>query len=147
MKYSCTTDIELGIAEVVKLWNDESFFSEWQDGFQSIELIEGVAGAKGAKSRLMYSHGKRNLELIETIIKNNLPAEKVALYEHVDMTNIQTSRFEALSEKQTRYTSEVEYTKFNGFMPNLMAKLFPGVFKKQSQKWMDQFKAFAENSK
>lgn len=32
----------------------------------------------------------------------------------------------------------------NGIMPKLMAKLFPGMFKKQSQKWMDQFKEFVE---
>jgi len=87
------------------------------------------------------------MELIETIISNNLPDEKKALYVHEHMTNTQTTQFQELSPNQTRYISEVEYTKFNGFMPNLMAKLFPGVFKKQSQKWVNQFKAFAEGLK
>ena len=63
------------------------------------------------------------------------------------MTNTQSSRFERIDENNTRYISEVEYTLFNGFIPNLMARFFPSVLRKQSQKWMDQFKIFAENSR
>ena len=31
-----------------------------------------------------------------------------------------------------------------GFMINLMKILFPGVFKKQVEKWLNNFKAFVE---
>ncbi len=144
MNYTCTIDIDLSIERVVQLWTDEQFFEKWQDGFKSISLFEGQKDAIGAKSRILLAQGNRKMELIETIISNNLPDEKKALYVHKHMTNTQTTRFQELSPNQTRYISEVEYTKFNGFMPNLMARLFPGVFKKQSQKWMNQFKAFAE---
>lgn len=130
--------------QLAALWADPNYFDQWQDDFQSVEMLEGKPGAVGAKSKLTYGHGKKKLELIETIISNNLPDEKTALYEHVQMTNTQTTRFEKLSDHLTRYTSEVEYTDFYGFVPNLMARIFPGVFKKQSQKWMDQFKVFAE---
>ncbi len=147
MKYTCTINIELPIDQVADLWADKEHFAKWQDGFKSIEPIEGEPNAEDARSRIIYQQGKRKMELTETIITNNLPIEKKALYEHPHMTNTQTTRFEKLSENQTRFISEVEYTQFNGFIPNLMAKLFPGVFKKQSQKWMDQFKAFAENSR
>ena len=34
---------------------------------------------------------------------------------------------------------------FNGFMPRLMAMLMPGMFKRQTQKWLDQFKVFSES--
>jgi len=74
----------------------------------------------------------------------NLPTEKKALYEHVHMINVQSSQFTSLGEHKTRYTSEVEYTKFNSFFIKLMARLFPKKFKAQSQKWMDQFKNFVE---
>lgn len=147
MEYTCTVDIDRDIDTVVNLWADAHHFAEWQDGFHTIELLEGQADSIGAKSRLLYQQGKRKLELIETIISNDLPHEKKALYEHTDMTNTQTTRFERLTDNKTRYTSEVVYTTFNGFIPNMMAKLFPSVFKKQSQKWMDQFKVFAESTK
>ena len=60
------------------------------------------------------------------------------------MTNTQTSRFTAIDETTTRYSSEVEYTKFIGIMIKMFAKLFPRKFKGQSQKWMNDFKIFVE---
>lgn len=145
MKYTCTVEINAPLNKVVELWQDENHFSEWQDGFQRIEPLSGTPNTVGAQSKIYLEQGKRKMELLETIQVMNLPTEKTGLYEHVHMTNTQTSRFEPISEHKTRYISEVNYTQFNGFMPKLMAKLFPGMFKKQSQKWMDQFKTFAEN--
>ena len=147
MKYRCTVDIELDIDAVAKLWADERHFKEWQDGFQSIERLTGLPGAVGATSKILYQQGSQRMELTETILSNNLPKEKKALYEHVHMTNTQTTRFERITATKTRYISEVEYIKFNAFMPKLMAKLFPGMFRKQIQKWMNQFKAFAESNR
>ncbi len=143
MKYKCIVEINAPLEKVVALWNDENYFKEWQDGFQSIEHLSGTPNTNGATSKIIYS-GKHYIELVETIISVNLPHEKIALYEHVHMTNTQASRFVAIDQHKTQYTSEVEYTKFNGFMIKLMAKLFPRKFKQQSQKWMDQFKTFAE---
>ena len=145
MKYKCTVEINSPIEKVVNLWSDEDHFEKWQDGFHSIECIEGEANSVGAKSRILLQQGKKKMELIETILTNDLPNEKKAMYEHIHMTNTQTTKFESVSEGRTLYISEVEYTKFNGFIPNLMAKFFPSVFKKQSQKWMNQFKMFAED--
>lgn len=145
MKYACTVEINAPLEKVVKLWSDEDNFKEWQDGFESIELLEGSADTKGAKSKIILG-GKNRIELIETILVSNLPNKKTALYEHIHMTNTQTSHFEALENNKTRYTSEVEYTQFNGLMIKLMAKLFPSKFKAQSQKWMEQFKDFVEKT-
>lgn len=144
MKYTCTVEIDAPIERVVELWSDEKYFKEWQDGFESIELLEGTSEEEGAKCRIILD-GQNRIELIETILSTNLPEEKIALYEHVHMTNTQASRFKALAANKTLYTSKVEYTQFNGLLIKIMAKLFPGKFKAQSQKWMDQFKAFVEN--
>ncbi len=145
MKYTCTVDINLPIKKVVELWNNEDNFKAWQDGFSSIEHLSGTPHTTGAVSKIILL-GERRIELTETIISNNLPTEKVALYEHIHMTNTQSTRFEVIEPDKTRYISEVHYTQFNGFMIKLMAKLFPSKFKGQSQKWMDQFKAFAEKT-
>lgn len=145
MKYECSVEINAPLNKTVEMWQDESGFKHWQDGFQKIEPIDGTPNTVGAKSKIYLEQGKRKMELLETIQVMNLPEEKTGLYEHIHMTNTQTSRFKPLGENKTLYISEVEYTKFNGFMPKLMAKLFPGMFKKQSQKWMDQFKAYVES--
>ena len=87
----------------------------------------------------------RVLELIETIIKRDLPDEFSATYASKPMTNTLKTSFIDLGEGRTRYQAEAEYVEMNGFMVKLMAKLFPGMFKKQVQKWMDQFRDFAES--
>jgi len=146
MKYTCTVDIDLPIDKVVALWDNENSFKEWQDGFESIEHLSGSPNTKGAKSKIVFQD-KRKIELLETIISVDLPKKKIALYEHSHMINTQTTRFKAIKQNKTQYISEVEYIKFNGIMIKLMAKLFPSKFKKQSQKWMNQFKEFAENKR
>ena len=144
MKYICSIEIDLPLRKTADLWNNEVHFTEWQDGFQSIELINGKKGTAGAKSKILFN-GKQKIELIETIISSDLPNEKKAMYEHIHMTNTQHTQFKAVTSNKTLFTSTVEYTKFNKLMIRIFAKLFPNVFKKQSERWMIQFKAFAEN--
>ena len=47
-------------------------------------------------------------------------------------------------KNKTRYESEVEYTRINWLVPKLMAILFPNMYRKPAQKWIDNFRAFAE---
>ena len=143
MKYTCSIEINLALEKTAALWNNEAYFSKWQDGFQSIELLSGIRNSEGAKSRILIE-GKQKIELIETIISCDLPHEKIAMYDHIHMTNTQQTQFKSIDENSTLFTSTVEYTKFNGLIIKVMAKLFPSIFKKQSQKWMNQFKEFAE---
>jgi len=145
MKYTCQIKINAPLDKVINLWQDESNFKYWQDGFESITHLEGIPHTTDAKAKILLND-KQRIELIETIISNNLPTEKVALYEHVHMTNTQTTRFEVIDNQTTLYISEVEYIQFNNWMIKLIAKLFPGKFKAQSEKLMIQFKVFAEQA-
>ncbi len=144
MKFTCSVEIDQPIKRVIQLFDNPANMKEWQDGFVSMELLSGVRGKVGAKSRLLYKSGKHVVELIETIQVKNLPQEKTALYEHKHMVNIMSNYFTALGTDKTKWEVVIEYTKFIGFFPKLMALLMPGVFKKQTQKWLDQFKKFAE---
>lgn len=146
MKFECSAEINLPIDKVVALFNDPRNFKEWQDGFISYEPISGTPRQAGAKSKITFINRKHKMELIETIEVMNLPAEMTALYEHEHMINTLINSFTELPGQKTRYTTSIGYIKFNGFMPKLMAWLMPGMFKKQSQKWVDQFKAFAERA-
>jgi hypothetical protein len=146
MKYTCEVEIKLPMEETARLWDDEHYFKEWQDGFKKIELLKGPKGAAGSQSLLIYEQGKHRILLTETIIDSHLPKEKFARYEHVHMTNTQNTKFVQVTEHITKIISEVEYTRFNGLPVKLMAWLFPGMFKKQSQKWLNQFKKFAEKN-
>jgi hypothetical protein len=144
MNFECSVDIDVPIDRVVALFNDPKNFKEWQDGFISYETFSGTPRAVGAKSKINFDNGKHKIELIETIQVMNLPAEMTALYEHKHMVNTMINRFTELPGQKTRFTTDMGYYKFIGFMPKLMALIMPGMFKKQNQKWLDQFKKFAE---
>jgi len=100
MKYTCSVDINLPIEKTVALWENENF-KEWQDGFKSIEHLSGTPNSKGAKSKIVLQ-GKRRIELLETIISEDLPKKKTTLYEHIHMTNTQTTRFKAIDPNKTQ---------------------------------------------
>ena len=145
MKFSSTMVIQASRDRVVDLFRNPDNLSKWQDGFQGFEHVSGTPGETGAQKKMLYSQGGREMELLETITSNRLPDEFSAHYKHTRMENTMTTRFvEIEGGAATRFECEVEYTKFNGIMPKLMGLLFRGMFRKQAQKWFDQFKAYAE---
>lgn len=145
MKFTCSVIVNQPIDKVAKLFADPANLKEYQEGFVSKTLVSGVEGQAGAVSKMYYQTGKRSMEIEETILSNDLPASFTGSYHHKHMDNFMKSSFTALSEDQTRYEAEIEYTAFRGFVPKAMGFLFPGIFKKQVQKWLDNFKVFAEN--
>lgn len=144
MKFKCSVEIESPIERVVQLFLDQSQRAEWQDGYLRAEPVSGSPGEVGSVTRLFFESKRHKMELLETILAKDLPHEITGKYEHTHMVNTMRSRFTALGPARTRYDAEVHYTRFNGLMPKLMAKLMPGMFRKQTQKWLDQFKALAE---
>ena len=141
MKFSCDIIIDAPVDKVVEIFKNPDNLKHFQDGFISKTLISGNEGEVGAISKMVYE----KLELQETILINDLPNEFKGLYEHKHMTNTMRVLFSSLPNSKTQYTSEIEYTKFNGFLIKLIARLFPGMFKKQVYKWMEQFKSYTES--
>lgn len=144
MKFEGHIDINQSREIVTRLFADPQYLGEYQEGFVKKELVSGEAGQKGAISNMYYRHGKHEMELTETVLKNDLPNAFEAFYHHKHMDNTMRCTFESLGEKQTRYTWKVDYTRINWIMPRLIALLFPGAYKKPAKKWMENFKQFVE---
>lgn len=140
MKFKLSVDISQSVDKTVAVFSNPDNLKHVQEGFISKELISGIEGEIGAKSKMVY----KKLELVETIITNNLPEMFEGLYVHKYTVNTMKVWFTALNENKTRYHAEIHYTKFNGFVINVIAKLFPSMFKKQVLKWMHKFKDFTE---
>ena len=145
MEYSKEIIINLPRNEVINKMENPDNFKHWQDGFISHKHISGQAGSEGARSKLAYKMGKREIEMTETILKNNLPDELHTTYEAKGVFNIQKNYFEEVDENTTKWISYNEF-QFSGFM-KLIGFLMPGAFEKQSAKYMKDFKAFAEEGK
>lgn len=143
MKYTIETIINLSREETIRKLDNVENIKHWQRGLVSAEHISGTPGEVGAKMKLSYKFGKREMELMETITKRNFPHEFHATYDTKGMHNIQENYFEAVGMDQTKWTSKSEFIA-SSFMLRMMMFLMPGAFKKQSKIYMEDFKNFAE---
>lgn len=143
MKYTTEITIDLPRSEFVEKFDDAENMKHWQRGLKSFKYLSGKPGAEGSKMELQYLMGKRELVLIETIIKSNLPYEFHATYDAKGVHNIQKNYFKDIEENKTLWVSESEF-QFSGIFMKLMGIFMPGAFKKQSCQYLEDFKAFAE---
>ena len=144
MKFKCELIIDLPRARVIELFDNPDNLSKWQPTLQSFELISGEAGQPGAKSRLLYLENGREVELIETITKRDLPDEFSGTYEAKNVKNWIGNRFYEESEDKTRWELETEF-KFSGFM-GMISPFMGGTMRKQTLEFLNNFKEFAENA-
>lgn len=145
MKYTNEVEIDLPLATVIKLLYNPENMKHWQPGLIKYEILTEKTGEVGSKIKLNFQMGKRQVEMIETITKKELPDIFQVTYDTQWVHNIVVNRFVAIAENKTRWITENEY-QFTGLMMKMMGLVMPGSFKKQSQIYLDKFKEFAENS-
>lgn len=143
MKYTTEIKIAKPIEEVIEKFSDPHNIKHWQRGFISMEPVSGKLGEEGSRNRLKFKMGKRVIVMEETIIKNDLPGQFHAKYSSKGVFNTQENFFEETPENRTLWITHHEF-RFSGFM-KLMGVFMPGAFRKQSQQYMQDFKAFVEN--
>ncbi|WP_439151726.1 SRPBCC family protein [Winogradskyella sp.] len=146
MRYTIEIVIEKPITEVAKKMDSIENMKHWQEGLVSTEHISGTPGEFGAKMKLNYDFGNRKMELIETITKRNFPNEFHATFNTKGMQNIQQNYFKSTDNGHTKWVSENEFQPTT-FAMSAMLFLMPRAFKKQTKKFMTNFKIFVENGK
>lgn len=145
MRYTISIDIDLPREKVIELFDNPDNLKQWQPGLQKIEHLSGEPGQAGAKMKMYYKMGKREIEMIETVTLRELPEKFHGTYDANGVHNIQENYFEVIDQNKTRWTSISEF-QFNNFSMKVMGWIMPGAFKKQSKKYMTLFKDFAENA-
>ena len=143
MQYTVSIDLDLPRERVIELFDNSENLYKWQRGLVSFEPLEGEPGHPGAKSKMVFKMGKRNIDMVETITKRELPEAFDGTYDAKGVYNIVKNRFIELGPDKTRWDSDQEF-QLKGFM-RVIGFLMPGAFKKQSLKYMQDFKAFAED--
>jgi hypothetical protein len=144
MKYENSIVIQLPVVRVIELFDNPDNMKYWQKGLQSFEHVSGTPGQPGAVSKLVYKMGNRMVEMKETITERDLPKTFAGIYEAKNVWNYVNNSFIDNGDNTTTYISATEF-KFSGLMMKSIAILMPGAFKKQSQKYLEDFKAFAES--
>ena len=146
MKYSCEIVIDKPINEVIAKLDSVHNLKHWQDGLVATEHLSGTPGELGAKMKLKYRFGRRETEMTETVLKSDFPNEFHASYTTKGLRNIQKNYFGATENGFTKWTSESEFQPTTLRMRALLF-LMPNAFKKQSLKYMSDFKSFVEKGK
>jgi len=144
MKYTNEITINKPIQRVIELFDNPDNIGKWQPNFVSFEHKSGVPGQPGAVSHLKYKNGKHENILVETITVRNLPHEFSGTYSMKGTTCEVKNYFKETGPGKTLYSSESDW-KFGGFI-KILAFFMGGHFKKQSQKYMENFKNFVERS-
>lgn len=142
MKYTVSVEIHKPQNEVVELFNNPEHYPKWMKGLLKHEVVKGNFGKEGTISKFLFKMGKREMEMQEEVLKNNLPNEYTVAYKAKGVYNEVCNRFEKLSESKTRVHNDQEF-RFKGFM-KIMGWFMPGAFKKQSKKYLLDFKDFVE---
>lgn len=144
MKYTVEIEINKPIDKVVELFDNEDNLFKWMNGLQTIEHLEGKPGEKGSTTKMLFKDGRREIEMIETLIEYNLPEAFIATYEAKGVYNLAKISFIPVTEGKTRYVSEQEF-QLKGFV-KVFGLVMPGMFKKQTMKYLTMFKEFAEEN-
>ncbi len=87
MKYSVEIEISLPLDRVIELFDNFDNLKHWQKDLIDITHISGNPGEPGAKSKLRYTMGKREVAMIETIINREPPNLFVFTYETNNVWN------------------------------------------------------------
>jgi hypothetical protein len=144
VKFTASIEIKQPLEKTIALWQNPENYKHWQEGFISKELLSGTAGEVGAVSLIKLDFNKDIMELTETIQVSDLPNEFKVLIEHKHMSNTMNSKFISINDSTTLWTAEIDYFKVTFWPAKIMMRLFPNMFRKQGQKWSDNFKKFVE---
>ncbi|MBR8742720.1 SRPBCC family protein [Nocardiopsis sp. MG754419] len=156
MKYTISIEIDLPREKTVQLLADPTHMQKWLRGLVLHEPLSGVHGQVGTKSRVVMRTGGQEMECVETITRrepadlHGIPKESVVHFEREivgeGMWNAARERLTETGPETTLWVSENEF-RFSGLLMRLVGLAMPGVFRKQSRRHMQDFKAFAEQGK
>ena len=145
MKYTTELTINLPRKRVIELFDNSENLKKWQMGLVRFEPMEGSPGKAGAKTRLVYQMGKREVVMEEEIIENALPDSIHFVFRSDGVENDNKSYFSSATKETTLWRQENEFN-MKGFW-GFIATIAPGMFKKQTLRDMNRFKDFAEGEK
>jgi hypothetical protein len=142
MEYTVEIEIDLPRDRVIELFDSTENLYKWQRGLLSFEHVSGEPGQTGAQSEMVFQMGKRTIKMLETITLRDLPEKFHSTYDAPGVHNPVENTFDEVSPDKTRWVSHNVFH-FRGFM-KLIGFFLKGAFPKQSLKYMEDFKAFAE---
>ncbi len=144
MKYQNQITINANRDTVIELLDNPENMKHWQRGLVSYETLGEEPTGVGTQMKLSYKIGKRDVEMLETIVSYDFPGRFDATYDAKGVWNLVKNYFKENDAGQTVWTADCEF-KFSGFMRVISWIMPKSMFKKQSCQYLEDFKKFVES--
>lgn len=145
MKFSLELPIKKSRAEVWNAFDNPQNMSKWQPSLKKFENVSGTSGQPGAVSLLTYEEGPREFSLTEKITYRVEPERFDGVYENDFADNSIKNTFIAISENETLWKMDVEFT-FKTLIMKVVGPLMKKNFVARSEKDMQRFKEMVEST-
>lgn len=145
MRFQLELEINKPRERVIELFLDPESLWKWQYSLVSMEQIAGEGREVGAKTRQIHKMGKKESEIIETIVTHNYPNEFSAVYQGGGVSNLIENKFIELGPNKTQWIYISDFT-HSSWPIRIMAFLFPGMFRKVAVEFTGLFKDFADKA-
>ena len=144
MRYTLSNAINKPLEEVIEKFRDTEGAKQWMEGLQKIEPVSGTPGEVGAETNFYFLFRKKEMKIEETILEQDLPRQIKFAYRSSMGYNEVEMLFEKISDSSVKQTNN-SYFELKGFM-KIMGFLMKGMFKKQTLKYLEGFKKYAETT-
>lgn len=142
MRYTISNTINKPLDVVAAKFTEPDGAMHWMEGLQRSEHLSGTPGQIGAKTDFYFVHKGKEMKITETILEENMPHQiKFAYGSNMGYTEVEMI-FEKITDSTTRQINN-SYFDMKGIM-KLLGFLFKPLVKKQSMKYLNAFKAYAE---
>jgi len=149
VNYGHEITVNKSLEEAWAVSQDETKYGKWLEGFKSMELIEGEAGAIGSKYKVVVNpgEGQNDFKMIETVISKK-ELDHVEMHFDSDMMDFdQTILY---SETDGKANVKTESTvKGKGIMMRSMfaiMEMIGGSFQAQEEKNLEALKTLIEEN-
>jgi hypothetical protein len=142
MRYTISNIINKPLDEVITKFKDIEGAKEWMEGLKNYTHTGGTPGEVGGKTDFVFVHKGKEMIISETILEQNFPHQIKFAYQSPMGKNEVEMLFEELSDGTVKQTNN-SYFELKGMM-KLFGFLMKGMFKKQSYKYLNGFKDYAE---
>ena len=143
MVYTEEIIVKQPLNQSISLFAEPENMKKWQPGLLNYKQKKGEGRETGAITIYSYQVKKRIILMRETILENKLPGKILFKYETAGVYNFLEAQFQADGSDVTRLTTINEF-RLKGLM-KIIGWLMPGMFKKQTTRYLKQFKKFADN--
>lgn len=141
-KYSSEITVNKPLSETFKLFNDQETISQWIPEIQKFEAIEEKPGMVGSEYRITMDNDGEVVTMKEKVLAY-VEDQKVTLYFDAEQV-LKTDDYTFIADGEaTKIQLDVTF-QAESYILSCMFPYFKGAFKSVDDKYLNNFKAFAE---